>query len=274
MARSAPSEHELYSMLDDCKSYDFYKYRIEDGFTFMGMGIAGPIFLFQTYDFSWNPVNWRKNIRIMSDGYRICGSLGVNMRVVDDLMDGDAMTQVQDRESLWDNYIESLKKGEMPEPIETEDEMIAYRAGQILHNHYNEEVIEELINHIHNLKDLLKEEDKSTEEGYRRYAEGFGGEYGKTLLTALKNIESFNPTKQNYEFVNDYGLATQIADDRFDDDIGLDKSTEKEIYEEYLKRLISHNGLVPQLIGRTGLHVPQIYNFLMFSGRVVEKIKP
>ena len=71
MARSAPSEHELYSMLDDCKSYDFYKYRIEDGFTFMGMGIAGPIFLFQTYDFSWNPVNWRKNIRIMSDGYRM-----------------------------------------------------------------------------------------------------------------------------------------------------------------------------------------------------------
>lgn len=269
----SPSEKKLYDSLDTCKQYENYSERIEDGFTYMGMGLAGPIFLTQTYDFSLNPVNWRKNLQIMRQGYRICGTLGVNMRIVDDLMDGDKMTQVEDRETLWDNYIHSLNTGEIPEPNETKDEKIAYRAGQIMHEYFDQSVIEELEEHLNKLRKLLKEEDKSTEEGYRKYAKGFGGEYGMTLITAMKNIDSYNPSEKNYEFARDYGLSTQIADDRFDDDIGLDYETQERLYEEFLNDLLEHNGFVPQFIGNLGLKMPKIYSFLMFAGGKVESLK-
>lgn len=269
----SPSEKKLYARLDSCKEYGNYSERVENGFTYMGMGVAGPIFLMQTYDFNLRPGNWKKNLKILRQGYRICGTLGVNMRIVDDLMDGDNMTQVNDREKLWDNYLQSLKTGNMPEPDETQDEKIAYRAGQIMHEYFNQAVIEELEEHLDKLRKLLKEEDKSTEEGYRRYAKGFGGEYGMMLVTAMKNIDSYEPSEKDYSFARDYGLSTQIADDRFDDDIGLDYETRDKLYNEFLNDLLNHSGFIPQLIGKSGLRMPKIYNFLMFSAGKIEKLK-
>lgn len=269
----SPTEKKLYEHLDSCDEYGSYSERVEDGFTYLGMGAAGPIFLTQTYGFNLRPGSWKKNLKIMKQGYRICGTLGVNMRIVDDLMDGDSMTQVSDRETLWDNYIQSLKTGEMPEPNETEDEKIAYRAGQIMHEYFDQAVVEELVDHLDELRKLLKEEDKSTEEGYRRYAKGFGGEYGMMLVTAMKNIDSYEPSEEDYAFARDYGLSTQIADDRFDDDIGLDSETRDKLYEEFLNDLLSHKGVVPYAIGNAGLKIPKVYNFLMFSAGKIEKLK-
>ncbi|MFB6292245.1 MAG: hypothetical protein ABEI58_02520 [Candidatus Nanohaloarchaea archaeon] len=93
------------------------------GHQYMGMAIAGVI-----YEASAGNISPTEIYR----GARSGGLYGISVMRLDDLVDGDnGFPEVKDWESMLDNYIESVEEGEVPEPVEHEEELTVYRAGKL-----------------------------------------------------------------------------------------------------------------------------------------------
>jgi hypothetical protein len=192
--------------------------------------------------------------RHLGEAYRIGSLIGVNTRVVDDLMDGDGVSQVEDREAFLNNYILSIE-GDEVEPVEQESERAAYRVGEILGEELDPEV---MASYIRDVRDIAVEEDKSTIEGYRSYSRGISATIGEIVGMGLGELDDFDPTTENLNFAYDLAYLGQVADDRMDADTGLDEEEMDEFYHESIERMKRH-GLKGDIIGKTASIYPQIY---------------
>lgn len=277
------SEEEFHTALREKSDYTGgYWRRLDETMSYSGIGWGGPFFLFNHQELNEGVSGISKRIlkspRSYLDehkhAYQISGVLGENLRIVDDILDGDGCEPVEDREKFLDNYIDAVGTGEKQTVIETEEEEIAYSAGSILHEilSQDENVLENAINNFQNMADLVETEDKSQRETYIQYVDAAGREYGRLLINSLELIDYVNVSEEDLKFAGDYGFATQVADDKFDDDIGLEREILDEIYQESLENLSSHNGIVPTVIPFAGEKAPSIYNVLIeVNDRFVEE---
>lgn len=191
------------------------------------------------------------------EAYRIGSLIGVNTRIVDDLMDGDGVRQVEDREAFLDNYILSIN-GEEVEPVEHDAERGAYRAGEILGEELDPEV---MASYIRDVRDIAVEEDKSTVEGYSSYSRGISATIGEIVGMGLGELSDFEPTTENLNFAYDLAYLGQVADDRMDADTGLDEEELEKFHQESVERMKRH-GLKGEVIAQAASLYPQIYGVM------------
>ena len=197
--------------------------------------------------------------------FNLCGTIGESLRIVDDILDGDGCQKIEDRSRFLNNYIDSVENGSVDAPIEVEEERIAYSSGAVLHQVFEEhrETHEKVVETINNMSAKVRTEDKSSREPYLEYAEAAGRDYGRLLMASLDYLPDVSPKEPDLSFAGDYGFATQVADDRFDGDTGLDEDILKQIYFESLEDLSEHSGAIPQIVSNVGKRAPSVYNLLM-----------
>jgi hypothetical protein len=106
-------------------------------------------------------------------------------------------------------------------------------------------------------------EDKSSREPYLEYAKAAGRDYGRLLMASLDYLPGVSPKEPDLSFAGDYGFATQVADDRFDGDTGLDEDILGNLYFESLEDFSEHSGAIPQIVSHVGRRAPSVYNLLM-----------
>lgn len=90
--------------------------------------------------------------------YRLGALIGVNTRIVDDLLDGDGCEPVTEREEFLEKYIRSFSSGEAEVPVETAMEDAAYTAAEILHTEierYDADVVPPMVEKLENMKELV-----------------------------------------------------------------------------------------------------------------------
>jgi hypothetical protein len=195
--------------------------------------------------------------RHFGEAYRIGSLIGVNTRRVDDLMDGDGIEQVEDREAFLENYIRSIE-GEKVKPVEHESEEAAYRAGEIMGEVLDPEV---MASYIRDVRDIAVEEDKSTIDGYSRYSRGISASIGEIVGTGLGELDDFEPTTENLNFAYDLAYLGQVADDRMDADTGLEEEDLENFHQESIERMKRH-GLKGEVIAQAASLYPQIYGVM------------
>jgi hypothetical protein len=269
-----PSEQQLHEEVVRTAEYEGdYNDRLEDTMSYTGIGWAGPIFLFQYFDARESktqlmsrglrdPSRW---VSMNRTAFNLCGTIGESLRIVDDILDGDGCQKIEDRARFLDNYIDSVENGSLNAPIEVEEERIAYSSGAVLHQVFEEhrETREKVVETMSSMSAKVRTEDKSSREPYLEYAEAAGRDYGRLLMASLGYLPDVSPEKPDLSFASDYGFATQVADDRFDGDTGLDEDILKQIYFESLEDLSEHSGAIPQIVSNVGKRAPSVYNLLM-----------
>jgi hypothetical protein len=171
----------------------------------------------------------RKNIR---EAYRIGNLIGINTRIVDDIMDGEEIPQVEDREKFLENCAKSIE-GEEVEPVEHEAEEAAYTTARITGELLDRGAIAA---YLRDVRDLAPQEDKSTVEGYKQYSRGISATIGEIIGVSLGELEDFEPTTENLSASYDLAYLGQIADDRMDGDTGLGDDVE-EFHDEAVQRI-------------------------------------
>jgi hypothetical protein len=195
--------------------------------------------------------------RHFGEAYRIGSLIGVNTRIVDDLMDGDGIEQVENREAFLNNYILSIE-GEKVEPVEHEFEDAAYRAGEMIGEELDPEV---MASYIRDVRDIAVEEDKSTVEGYSSYSRGISATIGEIVGTGLGELEDFEPTTENLNLAYDLAYLGQVADDKMDADTGLEEEELEKFHQESIERMKRH-GLKGEVIAQAASLYPQIYQLM------------
>ena len=193
----------------------------------------------------------RSNIR---DAYRIGSLIGVNTRIVDDIMDGDHIEQVEDRERFLNNFIECIEDGE-PLEIENSSENAAYTAASLMGEHLDSEIIAD---YVRDIRDIAIEEDKSTREGYKSYSRGISGTIGEMVAIGLGELDDFEPSTENISFAYDFAYMGQILDDKMDADTGLEEEI-NEFHAESVERMNRH-GKKGKAISRLSEFYPWVYS--------------
>lgn len=268
------SEDEFYESLREESSYEgSYWERLEETMSYSSIGWGGPFFLFNYAQRNEGLsgigrqalIDSKDYISKNQDAFRISGVLGENMRIVDDLLDGDGCESVEDRKKFLENYIHVVETGEKTEVEEVKEEKMAYGAGLLLHKtlREDEEVLESALGNLRNMAEAVETEDKSQEDGYVLYVDAAGREYGKLLMNSLGLLKDVEPEKEDLEFAGDYGFATQVADDKFDDDIDIETEKLNRIYFDSLDKLAEHSGIIPTVIPFAGQKAPSIYDVLL-----------
>lgn len=210
--------------------------------------------------------------RFPRQSYLLGALIGVNTRIVDDLLDGDGCAPVTKREEFMERYISSFSSGEKETPVETEVEAAAYTAAEILHSqlaHYDADVVPPMVERLENMKDLVVDEDKSTVEGYRKYTRGAGGEHGALIAVALDIFPDCGVDQELIDFAYDMGYGIQVADDRYDDDIELDREELEELYQEAVDSFSEHDGIVPRLLPK----LDPVYAAINRASNVAKTVK-
>ncbi len=221
--------------------------------------------------------------------------VGANLRVVDDLLDGDGCEQVQDRERFLDNYIETVETGVIPEYVEVAEERAAYRAGKLLREavldreerllepdweivkdesgamiateHIKQDGLSNVLATLKDMRDMVITEDKSSEEGYLDYVAAAGGNSGSLISIVLDTLPDYTADTRNTELCYDIGVAGQIADDKFDADTGVDPETLDDIHMEALERLESHDSRLGNALVKLEGYYPYFARSVKFIGQ-------
>lgn len=245
-----PSERETWDTIGEVLDSERYAERLNGSLAFK-IGFGADI----VYAAGGG---WRHPIR----AYRLGGLIGVNTRIVDDLLDGDGCGPVEDRYGLGERYLAAFRTGEMQAAVEDDVERAAYRAATMLYDvlePHGADVIDRVHARFTEMRDLVVEEDKSTLDGYREYATAAGGVHGAVLASALDVLPDFEATPETEGFGHDFGFAVQVVDDMFDDDIGLSAGDLKPVYDEALEKVRRHDGVLPRILPRLGRTYPPLY---------------
>lgn len=182
----------------------------------------------------------RENIR---EAYRIGNLIGINTRIVDDIMDGENIPEVEDRERFLENCARSVE-GKEVQPVEHEAEKAAYTAAEITGEHLDRKAVAA---YLRDVRDLAPQEDKSTVEGYKQYSRGISATIGEIIGVGLGELDDFEPTTENLSASYDLAYLGQVADDRMDGDTGLGEDIEK-FYSEAVQRIKRH-GIKGEIAG-------------------------
>ena len=193
-------------------------------------------------------------LRKSGEAYRAGSLLGVNTRIVDDLMDGDGVEKVESREEFLDNYIASIE-GEEVQPVEHESEEAAYTAGKLLGENLDRDI---MASYVRDVRDIAVEEKKSTSEGYRSYSRGISASIGEMVAMGLEELEDFEADTETINFAYDLAYLGQMADDRMDGDTGLEDDELEEFFQESVSRMRRH-GLKGRFIAEVASAYPAIY---------------
>lgn len=179
----------------------------------------------------------RRNIR---DARKLGGAIGINTRIVDDLLDGDGCKAVEDREDFMARYIESFQNGTVLEPVEVPEERLAYESASILNSYLQEtkpEVKEEMADTMESMKDLLHEEDKTRVGSYREYVKAAGGLHGELIVESLDVFPDYELNNKKRNFARTFGEALQVGDDIVDQDVRLENGSLEEEFEKSVAEL-------------------------------------
>lgn len=193
----------------------------------------------------------------LGEAFRIGELLGLNTRIVDDLMDGENVAEVNDREAFLNNYIRSIQ-GEEANPVEHDAEKAAYTAGRILGENTDRDV---MASYMKDVRDIAVVEDKSSRKGYSSYSRGISATIGEITGLALEEIEDFNADTETLNFSYDLAYIGQIADDKLDGDTGLSEEEINRFYRESIQRMNRH-GVKGKLIGHASALYPTVYRGL------------
>ena len=193
----------------------------------------------------------------LGEAFKIGELLGLNTRMVDDLMDGEKVEEVNNREVFLNNYIRSIQ-GEEVNPVEHEAEKAAYTAGRILGENTDRDV---MASYMKDVRDIAVVEDKSSVDGYSSYSRGISATIGEITGLALEEIEDFNADTDTLNFSYDLAYIGQVADDKLDGDTGLSEEEINSFYRESIQRINRH-GIKGKIIGRISTFYPTAYRGL------------
>lgn len=171
---------------------------------------------------------------------RLGGAIGINTRIVDDLLDGDGCEAVEDREDFMERYIESFRNGTVFEPVEVPEETLAYESASILNSYLQEtkpEAAKEMVDTMENMKDLLHEEDKTQVRPYREYVKAAGGLHGELIVESLDVFPDYELNDKKRDLARTFGEALQVGDDIVDQDVRLEDGSLEEEFEKSLAEL-------------------------------------
>lgn len=203
---------------------------------------------------------------------RLGRALGANTRIVDDLLDGDGCSPVDNRERFLQNYIKSVKQGKISEPVDEEDEKVAYYAGKVLFNFYKEypEAHESIIQTLNSMKNKVIDEDKKQKKTYLNYVDAAGGDHGVLILEVIQILPDFEINQSKKEFVRAFSKAGQIADDIFDGDTELEDADIEKVYEEKLEELQEHRDTLLKFLACWSMKNINIIRYLG-SAKIIQR---
>lgn len=168
--------------------------------------------------------------------YRSGSLIGLNTRIVDDLMDGDGIGPVDDRERFLENYLRSLNGGN-PSPVETQAENAAYTAARWMGELCTEPY---LVHYWEDIVELAVDEDKETAEGFTTHTRNAGGMIGELTAASLQHIDDFSPGTDDYAFAYDLGCLGMISDDIMDGDADIPETEVERLLSETRGRMTRH----------------------------------
>lgn len=193
----------------------------------------------------------------LKQAYETGKLIGLNVRVVDDLLDGDGCQKVENREEFLEDYIRALETGK----VEKTDKNISVplRSAETMHNYFSEQVKEPLGMQLRDMKDLTLEEDKKSYEGYLNYVNVAGGHTGELTAIGLSELPNFEITTENVDYLYDLGFSGQVIDDIYDGDVELEDGSLENILEDSLIRLEKHD----RFTGNLAVKATPGYNLVM-----------
>lgn len=234
------SSDEVFSrILEACPSG--YEERLKVNLTFRGVGRMSLFFYLVTGGRRY-PLKARELGRVM----------GLNIRVVDDLLDGDLVQPVESRAEFLDNYIECFHKGVEPDVVDLGEEEVAYESGRMLHEFMEEfpDVRDQMKATMIEAAGKLEEEDKTTREGYRSYVEAAGGDLGELCVEILQVLPGYELDERHRSFARDLSMAATVADDIADKDLDIEQEFLKDELERHYSNLRSYNSITVNLATR------------------------
>ncbi len=257
MDYSFPSEKDVWNDIYTVLEEDTYRERANTAVDPMGIGAASALLYLRG-----------GGRRYARDAYYLGALIGVNTRIVDDLLDGDGCEPVDDRDSFLDAYVTAFETGEEQPVQEQQLEAGAYHAATILHESldtYSNGIVVDVTDQFRVMKQLVVEEDKSTRQGYKRYVSGAGGVHGSLLATALNVFPDYEATEEQILFAYDMGFGIQVADDIFDNDIELASDDLHDIYDHATERAASYDGVLPWILPK----LKPVFSLINHGSRVL-----
>lgn len=174
---------------------------------------------------------------------RIAGNLGgiwgINTRIFDDLMDGDGCEIPSEPEEFWENYIRSFKGEESSSDREVES--LALKSAHLLSENLDGETRQKFLENLQELSNVWRNEDKSKIETYEEYLDAVG-ELGRMTVLAGCSISGTELEKAPGRIGYEVAISTQVADDIFDGDTGLEKEELAELLREKRRDFKTNTG--------------------------------
>lgn len=274
-----PTEAEYWGhILDEDENQDYIE-RLDGSTVFNGTGYYATLLYLdnaiQHYDKS-EPTDIDANLEDLKTAYRIGGLWGGNVRIGDDVLDGDGCDPLPDseRREFLENFGHALRTGEIRETPDHELAQETYKAGALTNELYSHrpELIDSMASRWDRAVELLEEEDKSTEEGYREYTIAASSIISEIIVDSLKTLDTFNPSDEFYQLVHDSGFIYQSADDWREEDIPLDRETHREVYDEYVEKAVEKGSPILSRLARLSRD-PNLYDRLMKIGKIQQNLK-
>lgn len=152
--------------------------------------------------------------------HRLGAAVGMNIRLVDDLLDGDLAGPVEDRARFLGNYRAAFD-GADPVPVDVAEERLAYAAGRTTGRYFSQfpAVHADMRATMERMRERLVDEDLSTREGYLRYLDAAGGDVGELVVEALQALPDLELTPERRRYGRAVGRAGTLADHLIDMDV-------------------------------------------------------
>lgn len=225
------SDREIIRKIRDVNGFERYRRRLEGTINTESTGRIGLMMYFLQ--------GGRRHPLQARDAAR---AGGLTTRIVDDFLDGDGVRPVPDREEFLSRFRRSFREGEAAEADKTVRK-IAYRAGAIWGRYYLENsrrTHQDLLQVLKRAFDKVKEEDRSTPQGYERYLEGAGEEVGECMIRTFQPIDDFEVSQEKVEMGRNVAKLGLIADHIVDGDPAPQGRTLQEYYREAAEDVRSH----------------------------------
>lgn len=184
--------------------------------------------------------------------FRIGGVIATSIRVVDDVLDGHSCEKLREdrREDFLGRYIDSAVRGKEHGDVGHPVEKIAYRSGREIYRMIDsEEVLEDIEDRLRKMEALIRDEDKSTLEGYREATEADGKHYSALVVDGMQILPTFDPGEEIYQIALDAGALYAAVDDLVDGDIEMPEEDLRRYHREAYRKFSSHRGLLVKLVG-------------------------
>ncbi len=212
-------------------------------------------------------------LKNLKESYRLGGLIGLNLRVVDDILDGDGCEAVDKRRDFMDNYIQSIKTGEAAPPVQREVESVAYRAGSALNQSITDPVtLDDITLQFQDMRDMVEEEDKSEPDEYLEYVNVGGGMAGSSIALILDDLPGYRADTRNVELAFDVGFAGQICDDMMEEDITLEERKLEKFRRKSMERLREHDRTLASVLPAVADLYSNSYRFIESYQRLKESL--